>query len=300
MSTADGTEFTSLLVQALDKLSAQYKVSESGVVQVEAQVGMSSVSLEPSLNAGSDEDLSSLRVVVRYRLPELLPALMSELGDVSESLVTLGAISNGVFTAQANLRSVPFRVLAPVVATSAAFGPYGTIRSIDWIANIAPSVPTHESSWSKLDLDALHYQLAHLGAITQDRDGLSLSSANELWGYTSTLTPINNHPALGGGLLAATRCYLTEPWGDDLRDTVRGLNSLETICGQFPLFGTWCARDSDLMYVTFIPNVLYVIPDMAWHALNWQLCHAAWALTTGIVKEAAAFARRSLNDAQVQ
>jgi hypothetical protein len=273
-----GTNFFLPIKSVLDELAVAYHVTEEGVLEVAGRAGTCTVSLAgPTLD---DVELSSeLYVEVCYPLPENVSATVARLGGAANVFATLGVLTEHAFVARAPLASVPWHVLAPVAASSAAFGPFGTLAGLYGSLKGDPPADRIPSAWSGDEIDLLIYRLAHLGTVHRAADGLSLTGFNERWGHITTLSPIDNHPVFAGGLLAVTTCFRDDEWGDTLAETAQALNATSCTHGESPVFGSWCERDGNLAYATFIPNLLHDVPDMAWHTLNWQLAQTGWAMS---------------------
>jgi hypothetical protein len=88
------------------------------------------------------------------------------------------------------------------------------------------------------------------------------------------------HPELGGGLFVLLQLPHRLPGTRDVQEMCARLNALEMEAVDLPPhFGAWCpgGLKTNLAYVSFLPNALHSVPDLARHAVMWAFHRAQWS-----------------------
>jgi hypothetical protein len=122
------------------------------------------------------------------------------------------------------------------------------------------------SRWSGIDFERLHYAFAHLGAARASDRELILHS---IWGKIS-LTPVNNHPYWGGGLLVLVSPNKTNV-DLDVPMLANEMNIYEWLASDIPMFGGWCPDEDQLRFVSFLPNFMKDVPQLLEHVVSWGI-----------------------------
>jgi hypothetical protein len=87
------------------------------------------------------------------------------------------------------------------------------------------------------------------------------------------LTAIDDNPYWGGGLLFQSRIPERALAGDDRELDVNELNLVANLVDDTPTFGGWC-RDTGVIFVQFIPNLLKGLPQVTEISIAWALHRA--------------------------
>lgn len=88
------------------------------------------------------------------------------------------------------------------------------------------------------------------------------------------------HPALGGGLFILLQLPHRISGEEEAHRVCARLNLLEMEAGDLPPhFGAWCLgrMGTNLAYVSFLPNQLHAVPNIAMNAAMWGLHRTEWA-----------------------
>jgi hypothetical protein len=88
------------------------------------------------------------------------------------------------------------------------------------------------------------------------------------------------HPELGGGLFALLQLPHKLPGTLQVKKACMRLNQLEMAALDIPPhFGAWCPgrMGGNVAYVSFLPNFLHDVPDIALKLTTWAIARARWA-----------------------
>ena len=88
------------------------------------------------------------------------------------------------------------------------------------------------------------------------------------------------HPELGGGLFVLLQLPHQLPGPRQVQELCEALNLLEMDAVDLPPhFGAWCPgrMGTNLAYVSFLPNALHAVPNIATNAAIWGMHRAKWA-----------------------
>ena len=296
--TSDGDEarriFLGMVQHVLDQLDIEHQLDESDALVVHGSLGSTTVAVEYGPFVGAPDQADGIwRAVVRHAYNDEELAILNRAGTASPQMATLGSSLHGQFCAQAALTAAPWGVLATCVALSAAHGAWATLLSIYSAIDPSYANPPSASAWSEVDLDLISYRLGQTGIHSSSANAISVNRIVGDRAYVASLTRIANHPAMGGGLVGLTRVFGVTEDGTELARMAAGLNAMAFQFGTIPVFGAWCVQDG-LTYVTFIPNNLSKVSDMAWHALRWHVAWGDWAIRGGMVDRASEFAAKYL------
>jgi hypothetical protein len=114
--------------------------------------------------------------------------------------------------------------------------------------------------------------------------GLSPGAASAAAGHHSTalfqLRADQPHPELGGGLFVQLQLPHQLPGAKQVHEACARLNLREMEAdAPPPHFGAWCPgrMGANLSYVSFLPNALHGVPQIAMNTTMWGIHRAEWA-----------------------
>ena len=147
-----------------------------------------------------------------------------------------------------------------------------------------------ESKWDKDEFESLEEMMSRFCVCTTGGLGLTAefglepTAASAAAGHHNTalfeICADQPHPELGGGLFILLQLPHTLPADRQVHDACARLNLLEMAAADMPPhFGAWCPgrMGTNLAYVSFLPNALHAVPNIAMNATMWAMHRAEWA-----------------------
>ena len=252
---------------------------------------------EADLNHGSPDPIQA-RVTVISRLA---PRIAEALDEPEELLAFNGLAALGCLRTQGGAVTVESALTVfedegaweslqrPLIGAAAMHSADGILGAI-WRSAANQAKEEGESAWGESDLKVVESALSGICVCNADTAGLTAefgcSAGAVTTGFEGPHTalyqqlPNQPHPHLGGGLF----CKLEMPHRYEdvtsLASVCGRLNDLEvTTMDQPPHFGAWCEGHlgGNPAYVTFLPNVLHGVNQVALNEAIWALNRAEWA-----------------------
>jgi hypothetical protein len=252
----------------------------------------------PDRGAASDEPI---RAVVRVltELPDPIQEIMrgreAESLAAFNSMAALGALTMHKGRVHVGSRltiferenaweklHAPLLLFTIIVATEAILG---AMRR-----TIGGGIPNRgKSKWEEGDFENLEEMMSNFCVCSTG--GLGFTAEFDLGkGSAAAMTaPLDTalfqleagepHPELGGGLLALLHLPHRLPSTRKAHDVCAELNQLEMAAADLPPhFGAWCPgrRPNTVSYVSFLPNALHRIPNIASNLSMWGMHRALW------------------------
>jgi hypothetical protein len=252
----------------------------------------------PDRGAGSDEPIKAVvRVVTELPGPiqKMMRGREAEMFAAFNPMAALGAltIEKGRICVGSRLtifeREDAWRNLHVPLLLFTIIG--GTEAILGAMRRTFAGEPTRggDSEWDEDELESLEETMSRFCVCSSGglgftaEFGLEPGAASAAAGHHNTalfqLRADQPHPELGGGLFVLLQLPHKLPGARQVQEACMRLNQLEMAASDIPPhFGAWCPgrMGGNLAYVSFLPNFMHKVPNIAMNATMWAIHRAEW------------------------
>lgn len=286
------------LLANLNEVGRHGEIQDGNTLVLPSDNYVTEVRVRPVDDAHGSPDPIQARISVVSRLNSSLAEALDEnevLMDFN-GFASLGCLKNGEHGAAVESALTVYEregawasLHRPLIEAAVLYSASGILGAIKRSSADEPA-EQGESAWSEPDFMTVESALSGMCVCNADPTGLTAEFSLANGAITAMVgdhdtalyqqMPEKPHPQLGGGLLCQLEMPYCYPDAESLSTVCAELNALEMrTIDQPPHFGAWCEGrlGGNPAYVTFLPNALHGVSQIALNEAIWSLHRAEWA-----------------------